>query len=177
MFIILSIYSKNSNSLTHFLKLLYKFKINTILNLKFNISQCQQFTNRRTFSTLKSPHVNKKSQEQFEFRVYKKQLKIDISQLTTFLTILKIVKSNAFADISITINLLTNPKLSSSKLINKTSYDKFLKKFIKHEVQLKYANIKFQSIIPNRFLRILDIHGEVLLKVFVWIAQSVRAKD
>lgn len=167
MSLILSIYSKNSSSLTNFLKLLYQFKINKILNLKFNISQCQQFRTRKIFSTLKSPHVNKKSQEQFEFRIYKKQLQMHVSQLTTFLTILKIVKSSLFTDISITIDFLTSPKSYKNRLVNQTNYDKFLKKFIQNKVKLKYVNIKFQSLISNKCIQILDIYGEVLLKVWV----------
>ena len=62
MFIILSIYSKNLNSLTNFLKFFF-------------------------LSVLKSPHVNKKSQEQFEYYIYTKQLKIHVFQIAKFLTI------------------------------------------------------------------------------------------
>jgi ribosomal protein S10 len=36
---------------------------------------------------LQSPHVNKKSQEQFEYSVHRKKLKIHVSQITKFLTI------------------------------------------------------------------------------------------
>jgi len=111
--------------------------------------------------------VNKKSQEQFEFRIYKKQLQMHVSQLTTFLTILKIVKSSLFTDISITIDFLTSPKSYKNRLVNQTNYDKFLKKFIQNKVKLKYVNIKFQSLISNKCIQILDIYGEVLLKVWV----------
>ncbi len=87
MFIILSIYSKNLNSLTTFLKFFYKLKINKIFKLKIYMTQSQQKKNFSFFSTLQSPHVNKKSQEQFEYHLYCKKLKIQTSQLTKFLTI------------------------------------------------------------------------------------------
>ena len=84
MFITLSIYSKNLNSLTNFLKFLYKLKINKTFKLKFYIIQSQQQQNFSFFSVLQSPHVNKKSQEQFEYYVQKKKIKnscISINQI------------------------------------------------------------------------------------------------
>jgi ribosomal protein S10 len=86
MFIIVSIYSKNLSSLTNFLKFFYKFKRNKAFKLKLHAIQSQKKKKFSFFSTLQSPHVNKKSQEQFEYRVYSKKLKIHISQITKFLT-------------------------------------------------------------------------------------------
>ena len=87
MFITLSIYSKNLNSLTNFLKFFYKLKTNKVLKLNFFSIQSQK--NKKVFflSVLQSPHVNKKSQEQFNYHIYNKQLKIHVSQIAKFLTI------------------------------------------------------------------------------------------
>jgi ribosomal protein S10 len=87
MFIIVSIYSKNLNSLTNLLKFFYKLKKNQTFKLKLHIIQSQKEKNFSFFSTLQSPHVNKKSQEQFEYYVHSKKLKIHISQVTKFLAI------------------------------------------------------------------------------------------
>jgi ribosomal protein S10 len=87
MFIIVSIYSKNLNSLTNFLKFFYKLQKNQTLKVKFHTIQSQKKKKFYFFSTLQSPHVNKKSQEQFEYRVYNKKLKIHVSQMVKFLTI------------------------------------------------------------------------------------------
>lgn len=87
MSIILSIYSKNANSLTNFLKFFYKLKKKKFLKLKFYTKQSQKKRNFSFISVLQSPHVNKKSQEQFEYYVYSKQLKIQACQLTKFLFI------------------------------------------------------------------------------------------
>ena len=87
MFIILSIYSKNLNSLTDFLKFFYKFTTNKAFEVKFCTVQSQQQKQFSFFSTLQSPHVNKKSQEQFGYYMYRKKLKIDIFQMAKFLTI------------------------------------------------------------------------------------------
>lgn len=87
MFIILSIYSKNANSLTNFLKFFYKLKKEKFLKLKLYTKQSQKKKNFSFFSVLQSPHINKKSQEQFEYNVYCKQLKIQIYQINKFLFI------------------------------------------------------------------------------------------
>ena len=76
MFIILSIYSKNLNSLTDFLKFFYKFKTNKIFKIKFCTVQSQQQRQFFFLSTLKSPHVNKKSREHFELRIHKRIIDI-----------------------------------------------------------------------------------------------------
>ena len=86
MFIILSIHSKNLNSLTNFLKFFYKLKINKTFKVKFDTIQYQQNDKFSFFSALQSPHVNKKSQEQFEYSIHNKRLKINVSQITKFLT-------------------------------------------------------------------------------------------
>ena len=87
MFITLSIYSKNLNSLTNFLKFFYKLETNEVLNLKFFPIQSQKNKKVFFFSVLQSPHVNKKSQEQFGYYIYNKQLKIHVSQMAKFLVI------------------------------------------------------------------------------------------
>jgi len=87
MFIIVSIYSKNLNSLTNFLKFFYRLKKNQAIKVKFHSIQSQKKKKFSFFSTLQSPHVNKKSQEQFEYSVHRKKLKIHVSQITKFLAI------------------------------------------------------------------------------------------
>lgn len=87
MFIILSIYTKNSNSLTNFLKFFYKLEL--IKSLKLEFDSIQRHKKKKFFfvSVLQSPHVNKKSQEQFEYHIFKKQLKIHVFQMIKLLSI------------------------------------------------------------------------------------------
>ena len=101
MFIIVSIYSKNLNSLTNFLKFFYQLQRNQTFKIKFHIIQSQKKKKFYFFSTLQSPHVNKKSQEQFEFSVHRKKLKIHVSQITKFLAISKLLKTSLFSDVRV----------------------------------------------------------------------------
>ena len=177
MFIILSIYSKNSNSLTNFLRFFYKLKTNKTLKIKFFSVQSPKNTKFSFFSVLQSPHVNKKSQEQFEYHMYCKQLKVHVSQLEKFLFIWKIVKTRLFFDIKIETHFLSNNKLYNYSLLTKTDYDKFIYKFFKKKScylpkACKWNFLNYQqknqlsltNLTGQTFLKLLDIHGEILLK-------------
>jgi len=158
MFIILAIYSKNLNSLTNFLKFIYKLKINKIFKLKFNIIQSQQKKKISFFSTLQSPHVNKKSQEQFEYYVQSKKLKIHVSQITKFLTIFKMIKTALFTDVKLRIEFLVDKTSFKVTPSNKIDYDKF-------KLKLKQKGFFFSSnATAHTSLKLLDISGEILLK-------------
>ena len=87
MLIILSIYSKNLNSLTAFLKFFYKLKLNKTFKLKVYTVQSQNSKKFSFFTVLQSPHVNKRSQEQFGYHLHRNKMKVQVSQLTRFLTI------------------------------------------------------------------------------------------
>nr|YP_010208866.1 ribosomal protein S10 [Skeletonema pseudocostatum]UBA16176.1 ribosomal protein S10 [Skeletonema pseudocostatum] len=174
MFITLSIYSKNSNSLTNFLKFFYKLETNKVLNLKFFPVQSQKNKKVFFFSVLQSPHVNKKSQEQFGYYVYNKQLKIHLSQMAKFLVIWKKVKMKLFSDVKIKTKFWLDTKFFRSALFNKTDSDRFVLKFLQkselNELELdKLKRVAFnQPFFSNKtgraFLKLLDAHGEVMLK-------------
>jgi len=174
MFITLSIYSKNPNSLTNFLKFFYKLKTNKVLNLKFFPVQSQKNKKVYFFSVLQSPHVNKKSQEQFGYYVYNKQLKIHLSQMAKFLVIWKNVKMKLFSDVKIKTKFRLDTKFFRSALLNKTDSDRFVLKFLQkrglNELELdKLKRVAFkQPFFSNKtgraFLKLLDAHGEIMLK-------------
>jgi len=166
MYIIISIYSKNSNSLTNFLKFFYRLKKKKAFKLRLHSMQSQKKTKKTFFSTLQSPHVNKKSQEQFEYRLYHKKLKIHISQITKFLIIWKILKTLVFSDIKLKTKFCLNNKWFKFNLLSKIEYDKFRLKFLKKKLlylvcfKQKYWSTK----LTHTSLKLLDIYGEIGLK-------------
>ena len=181
MFITLSIYSKNLNSLTNFLKFFYKLKINKTFKLKFHIIQSQHQQNFSFFSVLQSPHVNKKSQEQFEYYVQNKKLKIHVSQLTKFLIVWKMIKVTLFSDVKIKIKFLICNRSSKLIVSNKIDYDKFKIKFLKKKKLFYNYNVflnKVKCIQNNSWvffpsnrtgyvsLKLLDMYGEIHIKKF-----------
>jgi len=106
MFINVKITSKNQNSLKFFLK---DFKL-LIKNKKLNsnkvLSVYHNKQTRKTFTILKSPHVNKKAQEQFEYRLYSKSLLIKSFQIGKLLIILKNFQKFLHPDIEIKIKFI-----------------------------------------------------------------------
>ena len=158
MLIILSIYSKNLTSLTAFLKFFYKLKTNKILNLQFHVIQSQKKKKFSFFSVLQSPHVNKKSQEQFESSLHYKALKIYVPHSTRFLAALKRIKTTLFPDIRIEIKCLLADKSSKFLSLNKTNSDKFQVKPLAE----KEKNLLNKPI--HKLLKLFDTHGEILIK-------------
>ena len=168
--------------------------MNKSFKLKFHTIQSQQNKKFSFFSTLQSPHVNKKSQEQFEYSVHNKRLKIHVSQITKFLTTWKIVKTTLFSDIKMEIEFWVYNKPFKRIPLNKTDYDKFKLKFLNKKRLYSRENRfskkigcvdhkKNRKILSNTIvhtsLKLLDIHGEVLIKdLFKSLDSSVgRAKD
>ena len=194
MFIILSIHSKNLNSLTNFLKFFYKLKTNKTFKVKFSSIQSQQNDKFSFFSTLQSPHVNKKSQEQFEYSVHNKRLKVHASQMIKFLTTWKIVKTTKFSDVKVEIGFRVQNDLFKNICLTKLDCDRFKLKFLKKRKH-DFCSNRFSSKIEREnqrkdrkilsnatahtFLKLLDIHGEILMKdLSKSLDSSVgRAKD
>jgi ribosomal protein S10 len=177
MFIILSIYSKNLDSLTNFLKFFYKLKKKNFLNLELKQSQ-----KKKSFffvSVLQSPHVNKKSQEQFESNVYAKHLKIKVYQLNKFLFICKLIKTKLFFDITIKLKFLSGDNSTANFVSEKTDFERFFsaieknfflgKPKVKQWKTLKKSKKKILYLsgkTKQTFFKLSDIQGEKLLNKY-----------
>lgn len=72
--------SKNQNSIAKLFSLLKKKKCNNIKKY------FQKKTKQKRITILKSPHVHKKAQEQFEQVIYNKQLSLYTIKNLTYLT-------------------------------------------------------------------------------------------
>jgi ribosomal protein S10 len=180
MFIILSIHSNNANSLTNFLKILYKLNKKNFFKLQFYIQQSPKKKKFSFFSVLQSPHVNKKSQEQFERFVYSKQLKIQVCQLTQFLFIWKRIKTKLFFDVKIKVDCLQNINQNNHIIFDKTRHEKFISIFFKKSFfdypkvhkrrfskKSKKKILRFSSLTKQMFLKLMDVQGESLLTNFL----------
>ena len=145
MFINIHIKTKNKNSLIFFLKFLFY-----LLQLEINknillIKQPKKKKKKKKFNVLKSPHVNKKASECFEYCIYNIQIMLYIFEYKKVLKLLKKIKHNLFLDIKFKIQILINKKnFIKKKIINS---DNFL---IKNKLNSKY-------------LKLLDIYGEICL--------------
>jgi ribosomal protein S10 len=157
--------SKNKNSLNS----AFLFFLNmSDLNFKIIKKYFKKRTKKSFITILKSPHVNKKAQEQFETRFYSKQLSVYPTKKLEYLFFLKKIQNNVFSDIKLKIRVTT--KSNKEKKFNFVTLEprnyileKFNKKFISQKIGLnkKKKLMNFNSFLSNNILKIFDAHGEL----------------
>ena len=147
MFVIIDIYSKNKHSLQLFCEcflaknLAEKFRFNTI-----KVSAAKKIKIKK-FTILKSPHVNKTAQEQFEHRVYKRQVRCFVPQFPLFMMFFKKLRFHFLSDINCKIKIISNIKANKRKFQFNTDTYKL--------------NVKTFNLLE--YLKILSLSGECFL--------------
>lgn len=162
--------SKTKNSLNHFFSFLHK---NSLI-LSFNIinKKFQKKMKKTVITILKSPHVNKTAQEQFEIRYISKQIQIRAINLFKFLIFFKKLKVSLLTDINIKIIVNTKNSIETQKKnlnIDNLYYKPFFFEQI-HSIQnnklkknrniLLYNNEKLINLTDSlKILKLFDIYG------------------
>lgn len=150
MFIIIEIYSKSYKSLNYFVNNFFNKKSVDKLKLILLKSNLQKKKRKKILTVLKSPHVNKIAQEQFEQRIYKRQIKCFTFQGFLFLFFLKKIKIKLFSDIKIKICIIQNTNNLNNQI--KSNFD--VNNYCLNSKQLKFSN----------YLALLENYGEFVLK-------------
>ena len=165
MFFYILISSKNFRSLVFFLKMMQNIKVKKILRLKFYSTNQAKRTRSKLFSLLKSPHVNKTAQNQFQLFVFRQQVIVYTPYVFKFLVFLKKIKNLSFG-VNVKIKIQFNFLKLTRKLKEILNPNNFY--------GLKYR-IKFKQIL--KYFKVLDLYGELnfdlakKFKKYVWIAQ------
>ena len=168
----LIITSKNKSIIKNFVYLFIEYSIYNSNSLKKYFKNTK---NKEKIVILKSPHVNKSSQEHFENIVFKKHLLIKIQKTFKYIIFLKQLSHKLFSNINVQLKqILTNKNLLNFSIFNINCFkiklyvnkkilyknyilgkglNKFNKKYFLKETLVKKANLLFIS---------LDLCGEVL---------------
>lgn len=146
----ISIISKNKKSLKKFLL----FLTNLLNKLNPSIKCYKQKKRKKVLTILKSPHVNKKAQEQFQIDTFCTSLNIFIPHNFQTLFIIKLIKTNNFSDVTLKIKFIINHRLAEKVKCNIFNPNNF---------KLNMFNLKKKLKKINIFLNILDIYGELFL--------------
>ena len=163
----LTIISKNKTTLINFFKF---FANKKLININFLQKYFKNKTKKKFLTILKSPHINKSAQEQFEMRFFSKKTTIYSPKNFQSLIFLKKIKLNIFPDIKIKIKFFANKKLKiKTQLLNPNNfqlnyYDSFIKQSSyvnSHQFIKKPKNDKPPIRQIDNFLKILDSYGEV----------------
>nr|QII42416.1 ribosomal protein S10 [Phaeodactylum tricornutum] len=184
----IKISSKNKNSIFTFCSFLFN-QSDLKISSKLLAIKILQFNNKRKFFTvLKSPHVNKTAQEQFESKVFSNQFLIHGSSKSNFLHFLKKLKKDLFPDLKLKIsfplqkiisNINLRVKFFDSRNYHLKNYKYFLSQSeacntIKNYKKISFSGtIDFYECCENRndlnkhvryvetYLKVLDIYGEL----------------
>lgn len=153
------------------------FFLTSLKHLKFRILKKIFKNNKKktVLTILKSPHVNKKAQEQFEIKYFSNKLTIYSIEKFKLLILLKKLKTNLFSDVDIKTKFTINKKNENTLKIKMFDLDNFktnnvhyktsqfmVRQFIK---KIEVKTLKKSQGIKNKktkqFLKILDIYGEL----------------
>lgn len=154
----LLISSKNKKSLNNFLKFFNEnFSITDSTFIKKNY---QKKLKKTVITVLKSPHVNKTAQEQFEIRYMSIQVQIYTSHVFKFLIFLKKLKIYLFPNIHIKIKIVHNKKQTT--LINKKFFN--LDNYHYRLLLLTSSNKIQNNKVKRNKLKLLNKLSEAALK-------------
>ena len=136
----LSLKSKNVNSLKNFIFTLNS--IENILNEKSLKIKPIKKLKKVLFSILKSPHVNKTSQEQFDYVYYSSEILIFTNNYLKVLLLLKLLSNKFFSSINMKVTVISGYKDS-------LTYD-----------LMSYKNFQYKEL-NSSYFQFLDIIGEI----------------
>lgn len=167
----LTIVSRNPQSINNFLLF-----IQNNIEPNFNVvkKRFQQKQKKKILTILKSPHVNKTAQEQFEYRVFSKQLVFYSANYLKHIILLKKTKANLFPDVKIKVKFVINSKNASKLRVKVLNPDNFKGNFYKNIIQplrskdlerLKFEKFKTEHPaflkLLKKILKIKDVYGEL----------------
>lgn len=157
---ITTICSKNKQSLIKFLFfLINNTKTNFIIYKYFKKEE-----KKKIISVLKSPHVNKKAQDQFEFKYYASQFILLFYNSPKCLINLKKMKNLLFSDVEIRTTFVLTQNFLKTKIFDPRNY---IIKNCSCEIKFKNKNYKKYKLrvikkVKN-YLKIFDCYGELSL--------------
>lgn len=166
--------AKNKTSLNYN----FKFFKNSLLNSNTIKKHFQKRTKKQFLTILKSPHVNKSAQEQFESHIFSRQLSIFSPKNLKQIYVVKKIKNNLFSDLRVKIKCSANKNNKNKLRLQTFNPDNFklntTKKFVISQKQSltdlkkrQHFNL-FKTLTQKKlgvFLKTLDVYGELVFKI------------
>jgi ribosomal protein S10 len=156
MFFHLKVSSKDNKVLEKFVQFLLKLTTSPIVLKHFSKQKKRKF-----ITVLKSPHINKTAQEQFEFRFYSKQFLINSFKPLTFFLILKKIKNLSFPGIKLEVKGLFDKNKNDKNFLNVINPDNII---LKKKRNLKVKKQQYSKPFQKKYIQLFDFYGEICLK-------------
>ena len=163
--------SKNKQSLFNFLFFL-------VNSLKVSlISRCEKKKGgKKVITVLKSPHINKNAQEQFELRNFNNKFLFFSHNTPKCFIILKAIKTKLFPDIKIKLKFFINNNTSlkfNTKVFNPNNFTlgvyklNFISQKLNNNQKYNYNKIISMKLTKKtkNYLKIFDSYGEFSLQI------------
>jgi ribosomal protein S10 len=166
---LVKLYSKDKNSLRRFIKLLYKInrKWKNLTFISKNIKK-----RKKKITILKSPHVNKTAQTQYQTIIYGATLKYAPLVVKKSYILLKKIRNHLFPDVKIKIKQViftktTKPQMKNQFSPKKVYYYSNAISFLENQKQKNYL-LDFNNCTKGKktlvkkilqFLKVLDNYG------------------
>ncbi len=176
MFFYLKISCKDKRILKNFQHFLTKIE-----SLPIFLKSFPKHEKRKFVTVLKSPHVNKTAQEQFEYRLYSKHFLVRSFKPTTFFLFLKRLKNLSFPGLNLEVKGFLEKNKMHKHILKVVSPDNIVLKSINNSdssrKKLKKVRHKknFKQIVKNnnsdflfykKYVQLFDLYGEICLKNF-----------
>jgi ribosomal protein S10 len=158
MFLYFKVSSKDNKILKKFLRFLLKLDILPVV-----VKYIPKQQKRKFITILKSPHINKTAQEQFEFRYYSKEFIINSVKPLTFFLIIKKLKNLIFSGLKLEVKGSFNFEKKNKSFLNQLNPDNI----ILNQPQT-YPKLFFQK----RYIQLFDCYGEVWLKTRLSVREN-----
>nr|QYB22911.1 ribosomal protein S10 [Nitzschia ovalis] len=164
MFLYFKISCKEKKTLKKFTHFFQRLNFLPVSLKLFSKQKKQKFV-----TVLKSPHVNKTAQEQFEYRFYSKDFLVRSFKPLTFFLLLKKLKNQSFPGINLKVE----------GLFEKNSFYKYTLRIVTPDNlclgnnKMSGRSLKTISMVPRpnyrfmkRYVQLFDLHGEICFKNF-----------
>ncbi len=152
MFLHFKVSSKDSQTLKFFFRFLQKLKSSSTVLKHFSKQ------NKRKFITvLKSPHVNKTAQEQFEFRYYSKEFLVDSLKPLTFFLAIKKIQNLSFPGLKLEVKSFVNSNKKGKSFLRLVDPDNVV---LAYNSSKLFNRLSFQK----KYVQLFDCYGELFLK-------------
>ena len=138
--------------------------ISNLQSTSNSIRSLSKHNSRKFVTVLKSPHVNKTAQEQFEFRVYTKEFVISSFKPLTLFLILKKINNLSFSGLNLKIeNLFKRNTKKKLIALNPDSIDLNTTRKSNLLSHLDLSNSQSLSV-SKKYIQLFDCYGEMVLK-------------
>jgi hypothetical protein len=124
---------------------------------------------RKFVTVLKSPHVNKTAQEQFEYRFYSKHFLIRSFKPLTFFLLLKKLKDLSFPGLNIEVQGLFEKNKIYKHALQIINPDNLELSKLKPGDQDKISkpnskNSRLNFLLSKQYIQLFDLYGEICLR-------------